>query len=51
VAGHNTADVTTLVPVIDRLHQRFSIGRVCIVADRGMISAETIAAIETRRLL
>lgn len=47
----NTADVTTLVPVIDRLHQRFSIGRVCIVADRGMISAETIAAIEARGLL
>jgi len=47
----NTADVTTLVPVIDRLHQRFSIGRVCIVADRGTISAETIAALEARRLL
>jgi hypothetical protein len=33
----NTADVTTLLPVIDRLRQRFSIGRVCVVADRGMI--------------
>jgi Transposase DDE domain len=38
----NTADVTTLLPVIDRLRQRFSIGRVCVVADRGMISAATI---------
>jgi hypothetical protein len=47
----NTADVTSLVPVIDRLRQRFSIGRVCVVADRGMISAETIAALETRGLL
>jgi hypothetical protein len=28
----NTADVTTLLPVIDRLRQRFGIGRVCIVA-------------------
>ena len=32
----DTADVTTLIPVIDRLRQRFSIGRVCAVADRGM---------------
>jgi hypothetical protein len=47
----NTADVTALVPVIDRLRRRFSIGRVCIVADRGMISAETIAALEQRSLL
>jgi hypothetical protein len=47
----NTADVTSLVPVIERLRRRFAIGRVCIVADRGMISAETIAALETRGLL
>lgn len=47
----NTADVTALVPVIDRLRQRFAIGRVCIVADRGMISSETIAALEQRSLL
>jgi transposase len=46
----NTADVTSLVPVIERLRRRFAIGRVCIVADRGMISAETIAALETRGL-
>ena len=45
------ADVTSLVPVIDRLRRRFAIGRVCIVADRGMISAETIAALEERGLL
>jgi hypothetical protein len=44
----NTADVATLVPVVDRLRKRFGIGRVCIVADRGMISAETIAAVEER---
>jgi hypothetical protein len=47
----NTADVTSLLPVIDRLRQRFAMGRVCIVADRGMISAETIAALEARGLL
>ena len=44
----NTADVTTLIPVIDRLRARFGIGRVCVVADRGMISAATIAALEER---
>jgi transposase len=47
----NTADVTTLLPVVDRLRQRFAIGRVCVVADRGMVSAETIAALEARGLL
>lgn len=46
----NTADVTVLVPVIDRLRSRFGIGRVCVVADRGMISAATIAALEERGL-
>jgi hypothetical protein len=47
----NTADVTTLIPVIDRLRQRFAIGRICVVADRGMISTETIAELEARKLL
>ena len=46
----NTADVTTLIPVIDRLRNRFAIDRVCVVADRGMISAATIAALEQRGL-
>src|SRR6478752_2423991 len=46
----NTADVSVLVPVIDRLRSRFAIGRVCVVADRGMISAETMAALEARGL-
>ena len=38
----NTTDVKTLLPVVDRLKQRFHIASICIVADRGMISAETI---------
>ena len=42
----NTADVRVLIPVIERLRSRFAIGRVCVVADRGMISAETIAGLE-----
>jgi hypothetical protein len=46
----NTADVRVLVPVIDRLRSRFAIGRVCVVADRGMLSAATIAALEERGL-
>jgi transposase len=37
----NTADVTTLVPIVDRLWRRFHIRQVCIVADRGMISQGT----------
>jgi transposase len=44
----NTADVKSLVPIVDRLKTRFGIGSVCIVADRGMISAETLAEVEKR---
>jgi transposase len=47
----NVADVATLIPVIDRLRQRFTVGRICVVADRGLISAETIAELEARKLL
>jgi hypothetical protein len=46
----NTADVATLLPVVDRLRARFGVGRICVVADRGMISAATIAALEERKL-
>src|SRR4029079_14519813 len=42
----NTADVTTLIPVVDRLRSRFGVTKVCIVADRGMISKETIEDLE-----
>ncbi len=44
----NTTDVKTLVPVIERLRVRFGIGKVCIVADRGMISRETIRDLEDK---
>ena len=43
----NTTDVTTLLPIVERLKERFKIGRICIVADRGMISAQTITALES----
>src|SRR5512142_315289 len=42
----NTTDVTTLIPGVDRLRSRFGVRRVCIVADRGMISQETSEALE-----
>jgi hypothetical protein len=34
--------------IVDRLRERFSIGRVCVVADRSMISAATITGLEER---
>ena len=46
----NMADVTSLLPVIDRLRRRFAIGRVCVVADRGMVSAAAIEGLEARKL-
>ena len=35
----NTADVTTLLPVVERMRKRFGVSNFCVVADRGMISA------------
>jgi hypothetical protein len=46
----NTADVTALLPVVQRLRNRFGVERACIVADRGMISAATIAALEAQKI-
>jgi len=46
----NTADVTRLTPVVERLRTRFGINKVCVVADRGMISAATIAALEQQNI-
>ena len=43
----NTADVRTLLPIIARIKKRFAIQKVCIVADRGMISAATINELES----
>ena len=42
----NTADVNTLIPVIDSIRKRFRIEKFCIVADRGMIQAETLKELE-----
>jgi transposase len=43
----NTTDVKSLLPVVARLRKRFGIGEVCVVADRGMISHETIQELES----
>jgi transposase len=45
----NTSDVKSLVPIVERLQVRFPVGEVCIVADRGMISADTLQQIEERK--
>jgi transposase len=46
----NTADVKTLIAVIKRLRARFHIGKICIVSDRGMISAETMDFLEKEEI-
>jgi hypothetical protein len=43
----NTTDVTTLLPVVERLKKRFRVREVCIVADRGMICEATVQALES----
>jgi transposase len=42
----NTADVQTLIPVINRIRNRFSIQDFCLVADCGMISKENMQHLE-----
>ena len=46
----NTTDVTSLLPVLKRIRRRFPIGQLCIVADRGMISADTLAYLERENI-
>jgi hypothetical protein len=46
----NVTDVTSLTPVVERLKSRFNIASVCVVADRGMISKETIQKLEGAEL-
>ena len=45
----NTSDAKTLIPIVDRLQARFHIQRICIVADRGMISKQTIQELQKVR--
>jgi len=46
----NTADVKTLIPVTDRIRNRFHVGQFCIIADQGMISANTMNELEQRKI-
>ena len=42
----NTTDVKTLITISEQMQRRFNIQRFCIVADRGMISAENLNCLE-----
>ena len=42
----NTTDVKTLIPVVNRVRDRFNVSKFCVVADRGMISKETLVEFE-----
>lgn len=46
----NVTDVRSLIPVADRIRSRFHVGRFCVVADRGMISEETVRELEARQI-
>lgn len=46
----NTADIKTLIPVIERLRGRFGVANVVIVADRGVVSKETVKDLESLRI-
>jgi len=45
----NATDVKSLLPVRARLERQFAVERVCLVADRGMISKETLAELDRDR--
>ena len=45
VFAGNTADASTLPGVLADLTERFAVGRICVVADRGLISAGNVAAV------
>jgi hypothetical protein len=42
VFAGNTNDAATLAQVLADLHQRFGVGKICVVADRGLISAANV---------
>ena len=44
----NTADVKTLIAIAERMRKRFGIRQFCIVADRGMISDNTVEKLEEK---
>ena len=46
----NTTDAKSVIPLVQRFQKRFRVKRVSVVADRGMISKELIAALESEAL-
>jgi hypothetical protein len=42
----STGDIPAFVALLPRLRERFRLGRVIVVADRGMVSAQTLALLE-----
>jgi transposase len=43
----NTADVNSLIPIMDRIRQQFSVVNFCVVADRGIICKDTVTKLES----
>ncbi len=46
VFAGGTQDATTLKGVLEDLTARFAVGRICVVADRGLITDDNIAEVE-----
>ncbi len=46
VFAGNTADAATLPQVLADLGERFAVGRICVVADRGLVSAANIDVVD-----
>ncbi len=45
VFSGNTNDAATLPDVLDDLAKRFAVGRICVVSDRGLISASNLETV------
>ena len=45
VFAGNTSDSSTLPNVLADLNKRFAVGRICLVADRGLISTNNVTAV------
>jgi len=45
VFSGNTSDVSTLTGVMDDLQKRFGVGKIALVADRGLISEDNLEAV------
>ena len=43
----NTAEVKTLVPLVEELRERYELGRVVVVTDAGLLSGENLSALES----